>query len=224
MNEDLILEPYPLHGPPDPDNMTFLPIGTTQERVLEKHQAERQHTTSNQLYHASGDVYPRTDSLGPGMELTAVMNAASEEPFQQTINLLSEEEIIFSVDAGKPSPALPLQGLWSYEDHWVLEILYSDQETWQGRVYLDGELLNQSRGYQDMFGFQLLASKPFYFFQRNDELGFSYNGEEHYLPYEAILHHGCCSAAVLNPIQAENMVAFFAYTGDDWFYVELGNY
>lgn len=220
----LSLEAYPLQKPPDPDNLTFLPIGTTQETVLAKHQAERERTTVNQLYHTSGDPYPRTDSLGPGQELTAVLNLSSQEPFRQTISLLKDEEIIFSVDAGLPSPALPLQGLWSDEDHWVLEVLYTDQDIWQGRIYRDGELLNQSKAYQDMFGFQLLAGQPIYFFQQNGKTGFSYNEEEYDLPFTEILHYGCCSAAGLNPIQAENMVAFYALSGEDWFYVELGDF
>lgn len=218
----LILEEYPLESPPDPDEGTFLPVGTSQDAVLAKHQAERERTVTNQYFTVAGNINPRTTSLGPGPEYTAVLEESDSEPFRQSVTLLQGDEVIFSVDAGLPSPSLPLQGLWSTLDHWVLEIYYIDESSGQGQVFKDGDFLNHSLNYQDVFGFQLLAGKPFYFFQREDGLGYSYDGEETSLPYEHILHYGCCSAASLNPIPAENMVAFFALIGDDWFYIELG--
>lgn len=220
----LTLDENPLQGPPDSDRGTFLPIGSTQEEVIEKHREERERTVYNNYYQEDGDFYPRTNSLGPGQELTAVLGTSTTEAFRQIATLLRGDEEIFSVDAGLPSPALPLQGLWSYSDHWALEVLYADEENWQGRIYLDGELLNESLNYQDAFGFQLLGGKPFYFYQREDGLGYSYDGKETNLPYDEILHYGCCSASSLNPIPAENMVAFYALTGEDWFYVELGDF
>jgi hypothetical protein len=42
------------------------------------------------------------------------------------------------------------------------------------------------------------------------------------LGYDAITHYQCCSDSTLNPRASENMVAFFASTGIDWYYVELG--
>ncbi len=220
----LTLDETPLQGPPNSDNGIFLPIGTTQEEVLGKHSEERERTVYNEFYQADGDVYPRTNSLGPGQELIAILGTSTTETYRQTVSILNGDENIFNVDAGLPSPALPLQGLWSYPDHWALEILYSDEETWQGRVYLDGELLNESLNYQEVFGFQLLEGKPFYFYQREDGLGYNYDGIETSLPYDEIPHYNCCSAYVINPIPAENMVAFFARTGDQWFYVELGDF
>jgi hypothetical protein len=142
----------------------------------------------------------------------------------QTVELFEDDQSLFKVDAGLPSPALPLQSLWTYGDHWVLEILYAEEEIWEGRIFQDGQLLNETLDYQEAFGFQLLAEKPFYFFQREDGLGYSYDGVETELPYDQILHYGCCSASTLNPIPAKNMVAFYALTGEGWFYVELGDF
>ncbi len=38
---NLVLEEHPLESPPDPDTMTFLPVGSSQEAVLAQHQTER---------------------------------------------------------------------------------------------------------------------------------------------------------------------------------------
>lgn len=220
----LILEEHPLENPPDPDTGIFLPVGTSQEAVLTQHQAERQRSVANFAEFSDQAGGPVMTSQGPGESLQAVLLTSENDPPRQIVELRKGDQVIFSVDAGMPSPALPLQSLWSYDNHWVLEILYSEEEIWQGRIYRDGQLLNDTEDYQDAFGFQLLGGKPFYFYQREEGLGYSYDEQEHPLPYQEILHYGCCSATTLNPLPAENMVAFYAHTGDDWYYVELGNF
>ena len=163
-------------------------------------------------------------SLGEGERLTAVMRNAVDDPLRQIVNLMRGDEVIFNTDAGLPSPALPQQGLWTYKDHWVLEILLAEEEIWRGEIFQDGELINDLKGYEEAFGFQLLAGEPFFFFQRNGQLGYSYGGQETDLPYDYIPHYHCCAEDTLNPVQAEGMVAFFAQQGELWFYVELGDF
>ena len=99
---------------------------------------------------------------------------------------------------------------------WVISYL----KQWE--IIKDGQDLTQSYGYQESFGFQLLNQKPFYFFSRDGEIGFSYNDEETSLGNGSIYHYGCCSAAELNPKPAEDMVSFFAQKAGQWYYVELG--
>jgi hypothetical protein len=219
---NLVLEEHPLESPPDPDTMTFLPVGTSQEAVLAQHQTEREKSVANPVEFSDQENVPVMTSQGSGKTLTAVLLTSTSDAPRQIAEVRNGNEVIFSADAGLPSPAMPLQSLWSFDDHWVLEILYAEDEIWQGRIYRDGQLINDAENYQDAFGFQLLGGKPFYFYQREDGLGYSYDGQETPLPYEEIPHYGCCSATTLNPHPAENMVAFFAQTGEDWYYVELG--
>jgi len=219
----LILEEHLLQNPPNPDTMTFQPVGTSQQTVLAKHQSERKRTVYNIFFQIESSINPRTKSLGPGQGYLAVLDSSSEEPYRQSVTLVNEDgKIVTTLDAGLPSPALPLRSLWSFGDHWVLEILFVEEDLWEGRIYQDGELLNTSRGYQETFGFQLLGGKPFYFFRGENGLGYHYKGHESSLPYDEIPHYNCCSLATINPTPAENMVAFFALRGEDWYYVELG--
>jgi len=216
----LQLEEHRLKGPPDPDRGIFLPVGTSQEAVLETHQAERSRLVVNPV--SDENYQPVMTSLGDGEPLQAILKESPDGPPRMVIDLLRGEQVIFSTDAGLPSPALPLQSLWTFEDHWALEILLADGEIWQGQLFEDGHFVNDLKGYQDAFAFQLLADKPFFFFQKEEQVGYSYDGQEYDLPYDQIPHFGCCSASTLNPLPSENMVAFYALTGEDWFYVELG--
>ena len=61
-----------------------------------------------------------------------------------------------------------------------------------------------------MFGFQLINKKPFYFFKQGSQIGISYNDQKTMMGYAQVPHYHCGSAAELNPIVAQNMVAFFA--------------
>jgi hypothetical protein len=70
----------------------------------------------------------------------------------------------------------------------------------------------------------MLKDMHFYLFKKNDRLGVSFAGQSLPLNYDQIPHYGCCSSAALNPVQARNMVAFFARRGTTWYYVEMGVY
>ena len=91
-----------------------------------------------------------------------------------------------------------------------------------GQITQDGVLLNDQFGYTEMFGFQTLGGKLFFFFEKDGLLGYAYNGQVVEAGYTVIPHYECCSAAVLNPQSAQNLVAFFAQRDGIWYYVEIG--
>jgi hypothetical protein len=100
-------------------------------------------------------------------------------------------------------------------------MMYSDAI---GQVVQNGVSLNETLASDEAFGYQLMNGKPFYFFERDGEIGFSFDGEETVLGFDSIPHYACCSAAELNPRHALNMVAFFAERDGRWYYVEIGVY
>jgi hypothetical protein len=216
----LQVEEHALVAAPEPVPLVFQPVQGTQEKILAEHAGDRTRTYSNEV--ASVDGNPAMRSLGESDDLVARLLSSPEDPLRQTVKLYRGDEEILAVDAGLPSPALPLQGLWTYGGHWALEVLYSDADTWAGQVYIDGELVNSVKGYDEAFGFQLLDDKPFYFHVRDGSVGMSYDGQEADLGYDEVIHYRCCAESTLNPIQAVNMVAFFAARDGTWYYVELG--
>jgi hypothetical protein len=218
----LTVEEHALSGAPQLDPLTFQPVDGTQEDVLARHADLRSRAIPHEVQFVDG--YPTMAALGDPGDLQARILPSAEDPIRSVVQLYRGEEKIFSADAGLPSPALPLQALYTYNGHWALELLLSEPEVWAGRVYVDGTLANDSLGYDEAFGFQLLGGKPFYFFVREGRIGFSYDGEEADLGYRQVIHYRCCSESVLNPLQAEDMVAFFAERDGQWYYVELGRF
>ena len=238
----LILEAYQLKRPPEAMPTIFTPLVHTQEEVLARHAAQRNQRTTQQVEASvtgmsmsadDGDqtitakeVYPDLSLLEPGQ-----LDKNANIQIEVSLN----EETIYTARTGDISPIPPLQGIWLYEDHyWTLEYAYittTISETLNtvftdaaGQIVIDGISVNDTHGYEEAFSFQMIASRPFYFFKMDGEIGINYAGETQMLPFEAVSHYNCCSAALLNPIQAQNMVAFFAEADGTWYYVEIGTF
>jgi hypothetical protein len=140
-----------------------------------------------------------------------------------TVNLGSRE--IFTTAIGSPSPVTALRGLWSDGKNWTLEVARAkgNADNFQviGEIYQNGISLNLKYGYQSTFEYQLLSGKPFYFYQKNDQIGISYDGQETPLGFDEIPHYGCCSGAELNPRHYTSLVDFFARKSQVWYFVEI---
>jgi len=140
------------------------------------------------------------------------------------------EEEIYRISTGHGSPIEALLGLWTYDNHWVLETAYITETVSgnvrnynvRGQIVEDGVLLNDKYGYEEAFGFQTISGRPFYFFKRNAVVDAWYDRQEIPLGYESIPHYNCCSGAELNPNMWQNMVAFFGTRGKTWYYVKVG--
>lgn len=218
----LQLEEHRLAGAPELDPLKFQPLQGTQEEILAEYANDRSIGFAKDISTYQGN--PAIYSLGEREDLFAVLVTSEQGQPEQTVRLLSGDQIIFETYAGLPSPVLPLQALWTYDGHWALEIFLGDENTWAGEVFIDGELVNELYGYEEAFGLQLLAGKSFFFYRRDGHVGYSYDGQEMELDYDEIPHYRCCSESSLNPVQAKNMVAFFAEQEKTWFYVELGDF
>lgn len=110
----------------------------------------------------------------------------------------------------------PVEKLASYEGHWVLEV--------DGFLIEDGENLNTKYGYDEAFGFDVLAGKPFYFFKKDGKVQVSYGGENLPVTYDAVMHYACCEPAMFNAAANESMTWFYALKDHTWYYVEIGSY
>lgn len=216
----LVLEEHRLLSAPQTEPLTFVPEEGTQEDVLGAHASQRQRDLSSRVLSVDGN--PALSAPWNGGSLLAILLTAQGETPQQTVQLLQEGEVIFSAPAGLPSPALPLQGLWTYDGHWALELLLATPDVWEGQIFIDGDLLNDLDGYEEAFAFQLIGARPFFLYQREGRIGLSYDAQEVDLGFDQVTHYQCCSGTVLNPIHAQEMIAFFAQRNGLWYYVEIG--
>ncbi len=210
--------------------LAFQPEHGSQEAVLARHASEKQprYRMIRKLEGSSPVLYP----VSGGEGYNASEHVRQEGSTTQTwVQLELDGKVLLEVNVGNPSPIDPLQGLWvDQTGGWVLEIAHITNTTQRsgiqsevtGQIYQNGELLNQKLGYEEMFGYQLLDGKPFYFYKSDGLISLSYDGQALPLTYDEIPHYGCCSAAAMNPTAAPNWVGFFGRRGEDWFYTEIG--
>ncbi|MEN4042845.1 MAG: hypothetical protein ROW52_00495 [Anaerolineaceae bacterium] len=130
-----------------------------------------------------------------------------------SLNVLRNGEVIFSRDL-TPAANNPVRALWSFNGQWVLE---TDETVW-----IDGSDLRQLPGYAEVFHWQPLNDRPFYFFLKDGKTGLSYDGQVLPVQYDLVIHGQCCEPAIFNPAGNERMVWFYALRENIWYYVELG--
>jgi hypothetical protein len=227
---ELSIEEHALTQRPEAEYTQLYFSEGTQAEILAVHAGERSQiiTIMDHACDVDGN-FGQCSALGTD-SLAAWLDYTSGPSSTGTVTLTSNGEPIYQIPVGDSSPIGSLRGLWVYDQHWALETAYvttrqvgneiDSQAT--GQISIDGQLLNEQLGYQEAFGFQTMHGKPFYFFERDNEIGVSYDSVEIPLGYTEVLHYGCCSAASLNPLTTPNMVAFFARKGSTWYYVEIG--
>jgi len=230
---DLTIEEYLLRDAPTADPFSFIPEQGSQEGILAKHQQERDvPSPDNSILFDGQPAFSTQLGNEKIIAFESYDSSAANQGASQTVTVqvLKNDQVIFTADAGDISPINNLRGLWTYSDHWVIEIAYvkldlaSNDSPLEpvGQIIQDGELLNDRYGYEKAFGFQLIKDKPFFFFQQNGKIGISYDGEQIPMDFDQIPHYQCCSDAALNPRFGLNMVSFFAQRQGTWYYVETG--
>ena len=216
--QGLTVDEHALLGAPTLDPLVFKPAEGSMDGVLAASAAGRTQGFPDNSLLLDGRFSLQT-TLGEDT-LTATENY-NRDSSAGWVTLKRNDWDIYRIDTGMGSPVTALRGLWTSDDHWVLETAYITPDSIGGRIVRDGILLNQALGYKDAFGFQLIAGRPFYFFVKDGRVGFSYDGRETRAGYTELPHYGCCSASELNPRQAQNLVAFFARRDGTWYYVEI---
>ncbi|MBI5035192.1 MAG: hypothetical protein HZB51_32095 [Chloroflexi bacterium] len=220
----LSIEEHALKGKPELEPLTFEPVNGTQQEILRKHAAQRSERTTDALSDSQRSLVLGGD--------TYAANVAQTNPSRDVMVEVSRNgKSIYIISAGDVGPVPALWGLWGNNNHWVLEVAHTTEKKsannvkaydLTGEIIQDGVSFNRQYGCQETFGFQLMQGKPFYFFNMRGRWGVAYAGQTLDLGYSNISHYGCCSASALNPISAENIVAFFAQREATWYYVEIG--
>jgi len=222
----LAVEEHVLLSQPQNDPFAFTPQDGTQEEVLQKHAAERSAVLQIETSYCDGNMC--FSGILDGNELTATQ-VFTDNYNDSYVAVTRDGTEIYRIATGPASPITTLRNLWIYGSQWALETVLINPEGDDavtpyavGQITIDGVLANEEKSYQEAFGFQIINSEPFFFFKKDGIIGYSYAGQETMTMYEEIPHYACCSESVLNPIAAQDMVAFFARSGETWYYVEIG--
>lgn len=223
----LSIEEHPLAKRPEIEPLVIYPLDAlTQTEVLEKHMDEWGKPLPPNAYYSVG--YGNLWVMQGNDKLEAVDGPV--ENGQVSAQLTRNGKVIFSKLITTPGVTSEFRVLDVYDNHWVLELAQEkaippNQEVdsfFKGEIFVDGQSLNDLYGYEESYGFQTIHGRPFYFYKRDGKIGVSYDGQEIALGYDGVWHYGCCSGGALNPRMAQNIIGFFAWRGDQWYYTEIG--
>jgi hypothetical protein len=229
----LTIDEYALVSAPTVEPLTYTAYRWTAGEMHIKHNPYR------------WDAFPDISSWGDaGLYLSTMyqgQNLVAREYYTNTATTLAAigdvcvflgDNLIHKIPIGNGSPVEAIQGLWTYDQNWVVETAYvistynpeTNEETFKvtGQVVINGEMLNDLDRLDETFGFQTMHGRPFYFYKQNGKINISYDDQAVIVGYDAIPHYGCCTGAVLNPRPAKDMVSFFAQKNGTWYYVEVG--
>jgi lipoprotein-anchoring transpeptidase ErfK/SrfK len=199
---------------------TFNPVHGSQERILERHAEQKE------------DLYRFSSTAVIDDEYYLDASTYFTGPEDGTVTLRQNGQIIFEVDVGDGSPIENFQRLLVEDGQWVLEVAHVTR--WMegttaygdivGQVYRDGVSLNEQYGYDEIFGYQLLDDKPFFFYKLDGKVHLSYDGRDLPIWYDEVPHYRCCGPSLLNPDAAPNWVGFWGKRDGIWYYTEVGRY
>jgi hypothetical protein len=183
---NLLLDEWELTKGSTLDRISFAPVLGTREQILEKYQ---------KLYF---DIFPSPLIQGYNRmmlhERELIVNEKIADS-KSTIHVFYDGTEITQIDAGYNfPPTTNIWGLWTYENHWILEYVSIFHDPYGnsyklGNIIWDGESLNTKFDYQESFGLTAINGRIFYFFRRNDRFGIAYNGTEYDTNYESIVHY-----------------------------------
>jgi hypothetical protein len=219
----LSVQEVELKAYPDSESRSFVPVKGSEFEILAKHQKEREQNVVVRGFE-SRETWLKNKRI-----VAKEIFPKSNQDFARIIVVSEDNAEIFRLVIENPVPTYPsLLGLWVYKDEWFIETTRSNKTGEYpyavGDIFQTGQSLNMLYGYDESFGFQLLAGKPFYFYKKDGKIRASYDGQDMLVQYDELPHYLCCSAGGINPIKSENMVSFFGKKGNKWYYVEIGSF
>jgi hypothetical protein len=225
----LRIEEHPLAKIPEIEPLVLYPLDAlTQTEILNKHMDEWGKTLPPNEYYSVGwgNVW-----VMEGQDKLEAVDGPMENGIG-TAQVTRNGNVIFSTPINPPGTTSAFRVLTVYDAHWVFEIAQAKEPLppntqlvdsfFTGEIFVDGQSLDDLHGYDASFGFQTVHGRPFYFYKRDGKTGVSYDGQEIALGYHGVWHYGCCSGGELNPRTAQNIIGFFAWRGDLWYYTEIG--
>lgn len=214
---NLKVEVYPYDASKPHEGRNFTPIGMSLEDVMAKRATERENPIARKDYALEGKALSYSYGGLPG---------------SGKVNVQLDGKTIFKAPFGDDSPVDPVGGLWVLDGKWILELIHiktrNENNTifteTRGDITVDGKSTNNDFSFDESFDFQLLAEKAFYFYKKDGQIGFYYDGQHVQTGFSEIPHYACCDGAAQNPFHFQNMVSFFASGNEGNYYVEIGVY
>jgi hypothetical protein len=148
----------------------------------------------------------------PPVYLSDQLLEISSTDFGQ-IQVMLDGEAVYTYNVAEHPVESPVRSLQSDGEHWVLLV--------NGMLVVDGEIQNQRLDADEVFGWQMLAGQPFFFFVRAGRVGVRYGDQEQAGLYDEVIHDRCCEAAAFNPRAFADATWYYARDAGEWYLVRL---
>jgi hypothetical protein len=199
---------------PNPQPLQFGDQGLEiRETFIEAASFDGEQWNTDHLYINRSDITSDYRSEHCGKSIVVGNNEFTVHDLSSSVVVQRDENTIFTINLS----INPFPGVWvfcEWNGSWVLET--SDF------IIQDGQVLNHEFGYDQMFGWHILAGKPFYFFAQDGAVQISYNGQVLPIQYDYVPHYGCCEAGFgRNPKGNDNNYWFFGVREGIWYLVDI---
>ncbi len=100
-------------------------------------------------------------------------------------------------------------------DPGTVDLLYAD------RTICSQKNFDEQQGYLRSFGFSIIDSKLFYFYQKESGYGISINRQDYDLGFDDIPFGYVGNLSEIAPFYSDDLITFFGHRNGAWYYVEL---
>ena len=97
----------------------------------------------------------------------------------------------------------------------VTDIVFTD------RTIRSQQSFDKQQGYLRSFGYSIIDSKFFYFYQKENGFGISINRQDYDLGFDDIPFGYIGKYTEINPFYSDDLITFFGHRDGKWYYVEL---
>jgi len=148
--------------------------------------------------------------INPILYQNEILWLKATKDFDYVQIIKSNQEAVYSF-AVYTEPIYAVNRFLTWNGHWVLA----------ARDFLiqDGELINETLGFEEIFSWSLIEEKPLYLFRKGPRIGLSYDGKILPLEYQDVARYKCCGFSVNNPGIDSNGAHFFGKRNGVWYYV-----
>jgi hypothetical protein len=205
---DLTVEEYPII-PTSVDSPGWFEFNQRiPSAVLEKHKSVRENRP----------VEPRDTLEINGKQIRLVETSVETPPFgwNSRAQVSADGQVVYQYQLLPYAGSSHVYRLGKDGDRWVLEV--------NGMLVVEGKIINQEKGFAEVFDWSQLDGRPFYFYVKDGNTYLSYDGQTLPLVYTRVFHKACCEPAAFNVGSNDRMVWFYALKNGWWYYVELGKY
>jgi hypothetical protein len=157
------------------------------------------------------------------VSLQKAKDSDSESDFLLSFETMDGEKLVASMAGIHPWPGQDEPVGSPPPDYFGNQMAYAESVGSEFSIYAGSELLyNGASSDEGVFGWQIIAGQPFYFYNRGDIIHLHFADQDLAYTYDQVVHNNSGPIAIFNPGGAGRIGWFYALRDGVWYYVEVG--